>query len=237
MSIEKAPQGAKSIAPQGAKNAAPAEAKQAQKASQHSAAEKATAEKAPAETQSEKGLRNTKFIAQYCKLTERRIQQLTTDGVLVVKKRTKDGNLYEFLPNIQRYLIYLQDKVKNKTRATEDKEAAKLDAEIKYKESKAEYAKLELEELKGKMHRAEDVAALVADLAATTKSMLMGLPGRLAMDVITKQTAAEASVVIEDALGEVLSALAAYEYDPEFFRERVAEREGWTVDEQDENDD
>lgn len=217
MSIEKAPQGVKSIAPQGTKSAA------------HHVTQ--------TESQQDKGLRNTKFIAQYCKLTERRIQQLTTDGVLVVKKRSKDGNLYEFLPNIQRYLLYLQDKVKNKTRATEDKEAAKLDAEIKYKESKAEYAKLELEELKGKMHRAEDVAALVADLAATTKSMLMGLPGRLAMDVITKQTAAEASVVIEDALTEVLSALTAYEYDPEFFRERVAEREGWTVDEQDENDD
>lgn len=183
--------------------------------------------------ESDKGLRDTKFVAKFFFLSPRRIQQLTSEGILPSVKRTKDGNMYDFIPTIQRYIKYLQDVVNNRTRNTEEQEKAKLEAEIKYKEAKAEYANLELAELEGNMHRAGDVQAMVEDLAATTKSMLSALPGRLALDVINKSSAAEASVVIEDAINDVLNSLAAYEYNPDFFKERVAEREGWTVDEKD----
>ena len=187
---------------------------------------------AEAKNSEDKKLVTTKFLANFFKRTERRIQQLTQDKTLPAAKRTKEGNLYDLIPTIQRYICYLQDIVDKRTKSTEEQEKAKLEAEIKYKEAKAEYANLELAELKGKMHRAEDVAALVADLAAKTKSNLSALPGRLAMDIVNKTTASEISAVIEDGINEVLNSLTEYEYNPEYFKERVAEREGWSIDEQ-----
>ena len=181
------------------------------------------------------GLKNTEWFAKFFDLSPRRVQQLTKEGIIPAAKKThQDGNLYELIPTIKRYITYLQEALSKRSKSTEEQEKAKLEAEIKYKEAKAEYANLELGELKGKMHRAEDVAALIEDLAATTKSLLSGLPGRLALDVINKQTPAEVSVVIEDAINEILNTLADYNYNPDFFRERVAEREGWTIDEQEE---
>lgn len=64
------------------------------------------------------------------------------------------------------------------------------------KASKATIAKLEADELKGTMHRAEDVAALTEDLVYTIRGALNALPGRLAVDVAAVSTPAEASEVI-----------------------------------------
>ncbi|MBQ2361997.1 MAG: hypothetical protein II287_00115, partial [Bacteroidaceae bacterium] len=49
-------------------------------------------------------------------------------------------------------------------------------------------------ELEGKMHRSEDVEAVMTDLVYTIRSMLMALPGRLAVDVVSTKTAAVSPV-------------------------------------------
>ena len=71
----------------------------------------------------DKSLRNTEFIAKFFGRTTRNIQQLTTDGVLpVVKKTHKEGNLYDLIPTIQRYIKYLQGIVDNRSKSTEEQE-------------------------------------------------------------------------------------------------------------------
>ena len=57
-------------------------------------------------------------------------------------------------------------------------------------------AALQLKELEGTMHRSEDVEAVMTDLVYNIRSMLIALPGRLAVDVVAAQTAAEASEII-----------------------------------------
>ena len=84
------------------------------------------------------------------------------------------------------------------------------------------------------MLRAEDVQAFIEDLAATTKSLLLALPGRLAMDLKTSKTAAERSEIIEGAIFEVLNQLSEYEFSVEFYKKRVAERSGRSVNNDDE---
>lgn len=183
----------------------------------------------------DKSLRNTEFIAKFFGRTTRNIQQLTTDGVLpVVKKTHKEGNLYDLIPTIQRYIKYLQGIVDNRSKSTEEQEKQRLDAEIKLKEAKAEIAQLDLKELKAEMLRAGDVQAFIEDLAATTKSLLMGLPGRLAMDLESTTTAAERSEIIEGAIFEVLNQLTEYEFSVDFYKKRVAERTGRSVSNDDE---
>lgn len=187
------------------------------------------------ETNIDKSLRNTEFVAKFFGRTTRHVQQLTTDGILpVVKKTHKEGNLYDLIPTIQRYIKYLQGIVDNRTKSTEEQEKQRLDAEIKLKEAKAEIAQLDLKELKAEMLRAEDVQAFIEDLAATTKSLLMGLPGRLAMDLESTTTAAERAEIIEGALFEVLDLLSEYKFSVEYYKRRVAERTGRSVSNDDE---
>ena len=87
---------------------------------------------------------------------------------------------------------------------------------------------LQLNELEGKMHRSEDVEAVMTDLVYAIRSMLIALPGRLAVDVSSVTSAQEASEVIKKEVYKILNELSEYKYNPEEYARRVREREGWT---------
>lgn len=174
-------------------------------------------------------LKPTEFLANYFGISVRRVQQLAQDNII---PSVKEKGSYYFDPPIaiKKYITYLQDSLQKRNQNSEEQETKKFDAEIRLKEAKASLVELELNELKGKMHRSEDVQALIEDLAANIKSMLSGLPGRLAMDVVTLNTTAEVSEVIERHCFEILEKLSEYEYDPQYFKAKVKERGGLTSD-------
>lgn len=172
---------------------------------------------------------DSKTIAAIFGVDPRRVQQLAKEGIITA---TKDGhaNRYDLLPTIQRYIRYLSDKANGResiSKKDADTEGRRLEAEADLKRSKADMAALQLKELEGKMHRSEDVEAVMTDLVFTIRSSLIALPGRLAVDVITAQTAAEASVIIRGEVYKILEELAGYKYDPEEYARRVRDREGW----------
>lgn len=176
----------------------------------------------------------TKEVANFFKISDRRIQQLTQQGILPAVKRTKDGNQYDLFATTQRYIFYLQDIVNNRTKSTEEQEKEKLDAEIRLKQAKADMAQIDLKILKTEVLVAEDVQAFIEDLAATTKSLLMGLPGRLAIDLDGIDSTAERSDIIEKVLTGVLDELRGYEFTLDYYKKRVAERKGRSVEEDNE---
>ena len=150
-----------------------------------------------------------------------------------VFSRQRHKGLYKFdlLPTVKAYIRYLRDRANGKEAKTADTvkaEADKLRAEADLKQSKAKIAELQLKELEGKMHRSEDVEALTNDLVYTARSMIMALPGRLAMDVVQAGSANEASALIRTECYKILDELAGYQYDPEAYRRRVRDREGWS---------
>jgi len=169
-----------------------------------------------------------KVIAQLFNLSIRRIQQLTADGVIETVK-TQGGRRYDLIPTIQRYIKFLQDKAAGREKVEKDakNESEKLEAETRLKQAKAEVAELELEELRGELHRAEDVEAVMTDHILLLRSMIIALPGRLAVDVTHAKTPAEAAEVIKAECYTMLEQLAAYEYDPDEYRRRLRERKGW----------
>ena len=173
---------------------------------------------------------DSKTIAAIFGVDPRRVQQLAKEGIITA---TKDGhaNRYDLLPTIQRYIRYLSDKANGResiSKKDADTEGRRLEAEADLKRSKADMAALQLKELEGKMHRSEDVEAVMTDLVFTIRSSLIALPGRLAVDVVTAQTAAEASVIIRGEVYKILEELAGYKYDPEEYARRVRDREGWS---------
>ena len=103
----------------------------------------------------------------------------------------------------------------------------KRTAEAQLKASKAKIAKLEAQELEGKMHRSEDVAAMTEDLIFEIRGALIALPGRLAVDVAACGSAAEAADVVRREVNLVMGELANYQYAPQKYAERVRERMRW----------
>ncbi len=166
-------------------------------------------------------------VAALFGVTERTAQMLAKDGVIPAKKkRPYEFDLYDVA---QEYIRYLSDKVQGRERKTSGSvESEKLRAETDFKRSKADMAALQLRELEGKMHRSEDVEAMTNDLVYNIRSMLLALPGRLAMDIVEVTNANEASVMIRKECHAILNELAGYKYDPEEYRRRVRERIGWS---------
>lgn len=163
----------------------------------------------------------------------RRVQQLTQDGVIntcdVKQDNGRFAKRYDLCPTILTYIMYLKDKTDDKGYANkkEQKIIEKMQAEIDYKSAKARMAEIELDELKGHVHAAEDVESMTTDLCLAVRSLLMALPGQLAVDVATVSTAQEAQIIIKDAVCHILDELSRYEYNPKEYRRRVLERKEW----------
>lgn len=180
-------------------------------------------------------LQPTQVIAKLFGVSTRRVEQLKTEGVIKGEgKPTK----YDLLPTIQAYIKYLSDKAngREKKETMANLEEAKLSAEVEIKKSKAEAARLELKELQGKMHRAEDVEMIFTDHVLFLRAMLLAMPGKLAVDLSGEHTAAEQAETVKREVYYILNNLADYRYDPEEYKKRVMERQGWETQREDEDD-
>ena len=164
---------------------------------------------------------STTELACVLGITGRRIRQLAEDGRL--EKESKGRFL--LCESVQRYIASLAKE----TVSEEDRrmEKASRTADVTLKASKAQIAKMEADELRGKMHRSEDVAAMTEDLIYTVRGSLMALPGRLAVDVAAAITPAEAAEIIRKEVHALMRELVNYEYNPEKYEERVRERRNW----------
>lgn len=185
-----------------------------------------------------KNYQKADVIARLFGKTTRRIQQLTQDGILPTEE-TPQGRRYDLLPTIQRYIRYLEERIAKggQSEALNAKLEKKLDAEIKYKQAKADKAKLELDELKGTLHRADDIEKLTNELVFSVRAMLLAMPGRVAMDLSTINTAPEVSAYMARHVAALLDELATHEYNPDTYAQLVREREGWKAENDDGNDD
>lgn len=180
-------------------------------------------------------LQGAAVIAKIFGVSTRRIEQLKAEGIIKGQgKPTK----YDLLPTIQAYIKYLSDKANGREKKEKDAqlETDKLDAEKRIKAAKAEVAEMELAELQGKLHRAEDVEAITTDHVLFLRSMLMAMPGKLAVDLAGDHTAAEQAEVVKREVYHILDQLAGYRYDPDEYKKRVKERQGWDNPERDEPD-
>ena len=184
-----------------------------------------------------KNLQGSAIIAKLFGVTERRVQQLAKEGIIPAAKSRP--YMFDLLPTVQAYIKFLKDEAygrEQKSPDTKVAEADKLRADADLKQYKAKMAELQYNELEGTMHRSEDVEAMTNDLVFLVRGMIMALPGRVAMDVAQAESAAEASEIIRAECFKMLNDLADYEYDPEAYQRRVRDREGWSLQLDDETD-
>lgn len=173
---------------------------------------------------------STSELACVLGVTGRYVRQMAEDGVL----SKVDQGRFLLAESVQRYIKHATKDAMNEEDAKLDK--AKRAAEVTLKASKAQVAKLEAEELRGKMHRAEDVKEVTEGLVYAIRGALIALPGRLAVDVAAAGTPAEASDIIRKEVYKIMRELSEYHYDPQKYEELVRERKDWDVLERDGDD-
>ena len=159
---------------------------------------------------------STTELAAILGVTARRVQQMAQDGTIVPVRR----GYFQLGDAVQRYINFLSKP--QICEAEQKLETAKRQSEAQLKLSKAQLAKMEVEELKGKLHRSEDVEGFTEDLIYTIRAALLSL------DVTAAQSPAEAAEIIRKEVHKVMRELAAYHYDPEKYAEKVNERRDWS---------
>lgn len=188
-----------------------------------------------------KNLVKVEVISKIFEVTVRRVQQLTQEGIIQTIETIDNGRKvrrYDLMPTIMQYIRYLSGKAngREKKSSITDKEEAKLQAEVDMKTAKARIAQLNLDELEGRLHAAEDVEAMTTDLVLNVRSALLSMPGQLAVDLAEVNDAAEISAIIKNVVTDILDDLSRYEYDPVEYQRRVRERQGWLTNEQSDED-
>lgn len=170
-------------------------------------------------------------IAEALDLKKSRINELVNNGVL----HPIGGNprKYVLREALHAYIGYLRGRIDPSRQEQAAIETARLKADTAYKMARANTAQLELQELEGKMHRSEDVQAAFEGFAYTVRSTLLAMPGRESVDLaqegyITRDQAASVAKLLQKHTHEAMSELSEYHYDPDFYAQRVSEREGWT---------
>ncbi len=181
----------------------------------------------------EQKLINSMELAKIIGKSERYIQTLVKSEHITVIKKGKN-NTYDLYKVIQEYIEYILKQSKKEFKSLEDE---KTNEEIRYKRAKAGKAILELEELEGRMHAAEDVEEMTTDLVLMVRSCLLGLPGKLAVELATVEEETQVAELIKREVYSILIDLSQYEYNPNEYQKRVRERQGWMEKQEEEEDD
>ena len=171
-------------------------------------------------------------IAKIYGVTVKQIDNLRRDGVIKCEGRPAR---YDLIPTLQALYEYQRRIIKSNGKSDENRrnEAIKLDAEARLKQAKAEMAELELQELQGEMHRAEDVEAITTNIVFAVRSFLLAMPNRLAIDVYNAKSKTQVSEVIKKEIYQILEQLANLDYDKADYKKLVRERKGLREDEDD----
>jgi phage terminase Nu1 subunit (DNA packaging protein) len=156
-------------------------------------------------------------------ITSKQVRNLTEDGIIVAEGK----NSYPLVRNVQAYMDFRCSRAPNEADLKFEK--AKRTAELKLKVAKADRAKLEADELKGSMHRAEDVRSITEDMLYAVRNGLTAMPGRLAVDVVKCTTAAEAYEIIKKETHALMREFAEYRYDADRYAEAVRKRMEWSA--------
>jgi phage terminase Nu1 subunit (DNA packaging protein) len=151
-------------------------------------------------------------IAKLLLISERRVQQLTKDGIIPKADRGR----YELAPVVQGYIRFLQDRNlkadNNLVIDVNSEKARKIKAE-------ADIAELEAAKKKGETANIKDVRVAVEKAFAEVRTNMRNIPSRLATQLIGEQneTSIKQKILMEVdlALNALADEITVDEEEPE----------------------
>lgn len=144
-------------------------------------------------------------LAKVIGKTTRWVNELTQSGVFVRASRGK----YLLAENVQRYIKHIQNRIEQDTEVDYHKEKAS------HERAKRQKAELELQIMRGELHKSSDVEIVMNDMIAVFRSKILGLPSKLAPQLVGKSEIPIILDILTRDVHEALSELA--EYDPQLF--------------------
>lgn len=152
-------------------------------------------------------LYNVKIVAAMLNLSEKRVKQLTAQGVLT---EVTKGH-YDIKDSMQEYIKYLQNLV-----ADDDVTSDYNTEKAKLTKAKRENEELELMIKKGNLHKSEDIELVVSTMLVAFRSKLLALPTFVASKVAGEDNE---SVVIEIINTEIYNVLKELQNYDELFKQ------------------
>jgi len=140
-------------------------------------------------------------IAKLLMLTERRVQQLTKDGVIPKSERGR----YELAPAVQGYIRFLQDR----NLKIDGKQVIDFNAERARKvKAEADIAEIDAAKARGEVADLADVQRSVEQCFAEIRANLRNIPSRISAQLIGEQTETQIKKVILSEIDAALMSLS-----------------------------
>lgn len=146
-------------------------------------------------------------IAKLLDLSERRVQQLSRDGV--IPKATRGQ--YDLVGSVRGYVRYLRDQAAKAQAGAPDYASERA----RFIRARADLAEMEAEEKRGSVIVAGDVEVAWIAVLSLLRTRLLALPDRLAPVAHAEATPAGVRDVIRGAIREALEDLAETDVRPE----------------------
>ncbi len=146
-------------------------------------------------------------IAKLLDLSERRVQQLSREGVI---PRAERGQ-YDLVGSVRGYVRYLRDQAAKAQAGAPDYASERA----RCIRARADLAEMEAEAKRGSLIAAEDVEVAWIAVLALLRTRLLGLPDRLAPLAHDQGTVGDTRNVIRAAIREVLDELAETHVAPD----------------------
>jgi phage terminase Nu1 subunit (DNA packaging protein) len=139
-------------------------------------------------------------IARLLDLSERRVQQLSREGVIPKAERGQ----YDLIGAVRGYVRYLRDQAIKAQAGAPDYAAERA----RFIRARADLAEMEAEEKRRSLIAAEQIEAAWIAVLALLRTRLLALPDRLAPQAFEQSTVGDTRNLIRAAIREVLDDLA-----------------------------
>ena len=139
-------------------------------------------------------------ISRLLDLSERRVQQLSREGVIPKAERGQ----YDLIGSVRGYVRYLRDQALKAQAGAPDYAAERA----RFIRARADLAEMEAKEKRRALIAAEQIEAAWIAVLALLKTRLLALPDRLAPQAFEQSTVGDTRNLIRAAIREVLDDLA-----------------------------
>lgn len=150
-------------------------------------------------------------IARLLDLSERRVQQLSREGVIPKAERGQ----YDLIGAVRGYVRYLRDQAQKAQAGAPDYAAERA----RFIRARADLAEMEAQEKRRALIAADQIEAAWIAVLALLRTRMLALPDRLAPQAFDQPTVGDTRALIRTAIREVLDDLAEpdidFETDPE----------------------
>ncbi|NRQ11594.1 terminase small subunit, Nu1 [Aliiroseovarius sp. xm-v-208] len=161
-------------------------------------------------------------IAKLLDLSERRVQQLSREGVIPKAERGQ----YDLIGSVRGYVRYLRDQAVKAQAGAPDYMAERA----RFIRARADLAEMDAQEKRRSLIAADQIEVAWIAVLALLRTRLLGLPDRLAPQAFEQSTVGETRNLIRAAIREVLDDLAEpdieFETDPDIDGLADAEADG-----------